>query len=81
MAKEKSDKFSQGSGETASATAKPMAKSVELGIGLTMLGNRTTLNANTEELEVTALGIRATGKTKRVVLIPWANIRGVELIP
>lgn len=59
---------------------KVLAKSVHLGLGVDLLGSQTSLTSKRgNELEVTHLGIKATGKTGRVVLIPWANIKGVEL--
>lgn len=61
---------------------KVLAKTVQLGIGVDLLGSAMSLNCSRgNELEVTPLGVKATSKkTGRIVLIPWANIRGVELI-
>lgn len=59
---------------------KVLAKAVHLGLGVDLLGSKTSLNAKSgNELEVTPLGIKATGRSGRVVLVPWANIKGVEL--
>jgi hypothetical protein len=61
---------------------KVLAKSVHLGLGLDLLGSKTSLNSKRgNELEVTALGVKAKNAAGRVVLIPWANIKGVELAP
>lgn len=69
--------------KAAIAPRKIMAKTVQLGIGLDLLGASLSLNSRSgNELEVTHLGVRAVSKKNgRVVLIPWANIRGVELVP
>lgn len=60
---------------------KALARIVQLGIGVDLLGSRTSIQATRgNELEITPLGVVATsGKNQRRVLIPWANIRGVEL--
>jgi len=62
-------------------TDKIYAKTVQLAIGVDLLGSAMSLNDRRgNELEVTPLGIRAVGlKSKRTVLIPWTNIRGIEL--
>lgn len=62
---------------------KVLASSVHLGLGVDLLGSKTSLNSKRgNELEVTALGVKAKSqKTGRVVLIPWANIKGIELMP
>jgi hypothetical protein len=63
-------------------SAKVLAKTVQLGIGVDMLGSAMSLNNSRGNiLEVTPLGVRAVSKKNgRVVLLPWANIRGVELV-
>lgn len=60
---------------------KVYAKTVQLAIGVDLLGSAMSLNDRRgNELEVTPLGIKAIGqKSKRVILIPWTNIRGIEL--
>lgn len=63
---------------------KVLAKSIEMGIGASMLASRMTLQATGgTELECTPFGVIATsGKAaKRKILIPWANIRACELQP
>ncbi len=57
------------------------AQTVHLGLGVDLLGSKTSLSAKRgSTLEITPLGIKARSqKSKRVVLIPWANIKGVEL--
>lgn len=62
---------------------KILAKTVQLGLGLDLLGSTLSLNHRRgNELEVTPIGIKATSaKNGRVVIIPWANIKGVELLP
>ena len=50
--------------------------------GLDMIGSKTTVSNKDAELEVTSLGLKMKSKkTKRNVLIPWGNLRGVELLP
>lgn len=63
--------------------SKVLAKTIHLGLGLDLLGAKTSLSANRgTELEVTPLGVKAnSGKNERVILIPWANIKGCELFP
>jgi len=63
------------------AKEKILAKAVELGIGTTYLGKSQTLSATRgTELEVTPIGVIAkSGKNQRRVLIPWSNVRAVEL--
>lgn len=62
---------------------KVLAKSVHLGLGLDLLGSKMSLNANPRtgtELEVTALGVKCSNQAGRIILVPWANIKGVELL-
>lgn len=61
---------------------KVFATQVELGTGAHLLGLATTMAAvRGSTLEVTELGINATSAKGRVMLIPWSNIRCVELKP
>jgi len=61
------------------------AKTVELGIGLHLLGAKMSLNSSPKTgttLECTDVGVVAiSGKNGREILIPYANIRGAELMP
>lgn len=60
------------------------AKIVQLGISCDLVGSAMTLRSMTgTELEISHLGIIATSAkgNKRRVLIPWANVKGVELMP
>lgn len=68
--------------ETQVQSGKILAKVVQLGIGVDLLGAALSLQSKKgNELEVTPLGIKATSaKNGRVVLIPWANIRACELL-
>ena len=61
---------------------KLFAKHVQLGLGTDYLKGKTTIQASRgNTLEVTPMGIIAiSGKNSRRLLIPWANIRGVELL-
>lgn len=59
---------------------KLFANQIELGTGCHMLGKSLTLSKQTGAiLELTQYGITATSKTGRVVLIPWPNVRCLEL--
>ena len=61
---------------------KVLAKVVHLYSGLELIGSKTSLNAREAEIEITALGAKVVSKkTKRVILVPWSNIKGCELIP
>jgi len=59
------------------------AKTVQLGIGTDLLAGRNSLNASaTSELILTDRGVVAcSNKAGRMVLIPDANVRGIELMP
>lgn len=61
---------------------KVLAKVFHMAIGLDLIGSKTSLSDKRAELEVTPLGVKMTSKENgRVVLIPWTNIKGVELHP
>jgi len=57
------------------------AKTVQLGLGVDLLGSRMSLNASRgNTLKLHEFGVIATsGKNGRRVLVPWSNIKGVEL--
>jgi hypothetical protein len=61
--------------------AKELVKTVHLYAGLDLIGSKTTLSHKDAELElIYATGLRVTSrKTKRVVLLPFSNIKGIEL--
>lgn len=62
--------------------AKILARVVHLYTGLDLIGSKTSINASQGEVEVTPIGIKVTSKkTSRIVLIPWANVKGCELMP
>lgn len=60
-----------------------LARTVELGIGTHHLGSKTSLQAvKGNELECTEFGVIAkSGKNGRRILIPWPNVRALELMP
>lgn len=61
---------------------KVLAKVLQLYAGLDLVGSKMSMNNRDAELEVTPIGMKVTSiKTKRIILIPWANIKGVELLP
>lgn len=60
---------------------KQYCKTIQLIHGVDLLGSRMSLTSKRgDELELTSYGVKAFSKnTKRTVLIPWNNIRGVEM--
>lgn len=68
--------------ETHEVPKKVLAKTVQLGIGVDLLGSALSLQSRKgNELEVTPMGVLATsGKNGRRIIIPWANIRACELL-
>lgn len=63
--------------------AKPtkiLAKVMHLYSGLELIGSKTSVHAREAELEVTPVGCKMTSKkTGRTILVPYANIKGLEL--
>lgn len=58
------------------------AKVVQLGVGLDLIGSKSTVSNRDAILEVISLGVKMISKkTKREVLLPWSNIKGCELVP
>lgn len=61
---------------------KVLAKVVHLYAGLDLIGSKSTISQRDAEIEVTPIGMRMISKkTKRIILIPWANVKGAELLP
>lgn len=61
---------------------KVLAKVVHLYAGLDLIGSKTTVSNRDAEIEVTPVGMKMTSKkTKRIILLPWANVKGAELLP
>jgi hypothetical protein len=61
---------------------KVLAKIVQLGLGLDLIGSKMSVSNRNAILEVTPLGVKMISRANnRVVLLPWSNIKGVELIP
>lgn len=60
---------------------KRYCKTIQLIHGVDLLGSRMSLSSKRgHELEVTPFGVQAQSiNSKRTVLIPWNNIRGVEM--
>lgn len=58
-----------------------LAKSFQMHLAVDMVGSKSSMAASKNiDLEVTPLGIKMFSKaSKRIVLIPWPNIKGVEL--
>ena len=58
-----------------------LAKVVHLYAGLDLIGSQSTVNHKNARLEVTPIGVKMTSKkTNRIVLLPWSNIKGCELL-
>jgi hypothetical protein len=61
---------------------KVYARVVHLYAGLDLIGSKTTVSNRDAEIEVTPIGMRMKSKkTKRVILLPWSNVKGAELLP
>lgn len=61
---------------------KVLAKVVHLYAGLDLIGSKTTIDHKSAEIEVTPIGMKIKSKkTKRIILLPWSNIKGAELLP
>jgi len=61
--------------------SKVYAKTVHLYAGLDLIGSKSTIGSRDAEIEVTPIGMKVTSKkTKRCILIPYANVKGAELI-
>lgn len=57
------------------------AKVVHLYAGLDLVGSKQTISSRDAELEITPIGVKMVSrKTKRVVLLPWSNVKGCELL-
>lgn len=81
-------KFEEPAAESAEimapgSPAKQYAKSVELGLGVHLLGTVLALRAQRgTKLEIREHGIMAiSGKNARRVFVPWTNIKAYELMP
>lgn len=61
---------------------KVLAKTVQLYAGLDLIASKQSVHTREAELEVTPLGIKMTSrKNGRVILLPYSNIKGCELMP
>lgn len=59
-----------------------MLKDTHLHSGLDLIGAKTSMNHRVAEMEATPLGVMIVSKkTKRRILVPWANVKGCELMP
>lgn len=65
-----------------SESKNPKLLVVHLGIGLDLIGSKTSLHNNKYDIEATQIGVLAKSRTSgRSILIPWTNIKGAELMP
>jgi hypothetical protein len=63
-------------------SAKVLAKVVHLYTGLDLIGSKTSISSREAEIEILPFGVKIVSKkTKREILIPYANIKGAELLP
>ena len=63
-------------------SSKILAKTTHLYAGLELIGSKTSIHSREAEMEIVPFGIKVTSKkTKRVILLPWANVKGCELLP
>lgn len=69
--------------ETLPKMTKNSVKTMHMAIGVDFIGSKTSLKTDRNTtLEATSIGIKATSKTtKRVVVIPYSNVKGFELFP
>jgi hypothetical protein len=64
------------------AKPKLLASIVQLYAGVDLIGSTMSVNNRKAELEVTPIGVKMKSKkTKRSILIPWSNVKGIELLP
>jgi hypothetical protein len=58
-------------------------KALHMAVGVDLIGSATSLAASRNmDLELVEAGVLATSKkTNRVMLIPYSNIKGLELMP
>ncbi len=67
--------------EPRSARPMPTVKSIHLHAGLDLIASKTSVNAKETDMYETSAGVLCVSKkTKRKVVIPYANIRGFELL-
>lgn len=60
----------------------PKVKIVQLYAGVDLLGSKTSLDFKKADLQIMSWGILAVSKNnQRTVGIPWANVKGFELMP
>ena len=68
--------------ENPGAPKKVLVKTVHLYSALELMGAKTSVQSSGSEMEVTPLGLKVTSrKNGRVILVPWSNIKGCELMP
>lgn len=61
---------------------KVYAKTIQIHAGLDLIGSKMSLSHKHGDLEVTPIGIKVVSrKTNRIVIIPWGNIKGAEILP
>lgn len=68
--------------KAAKSAGKVLCETVQLYAGLDLIGSKQSVHCKTALLEVTPMGVKMTSKkTNRVILLPWSNIKGCELMP
>ena len=59
---------------------KVLVKCMHLYSALELMAAKTSVQAAGSEMEVTPLGVKVTSrKNGRLILVPWSNIKGLEL--
>lgn len=63
--------------------SKVLVKAFQMVVGCDLVGSKMSMaQSKNLELEVTPLGVRAVSKgSGRHILIPFTNIKGIELVP
>lgn len=61
---------------------KVLVQTLHLYAALELMGAKSSVQAKGSEMEVTPIGVKVTSrKNGRVILVPWSNIKGCELMP
>lgn len=63
-------------------SSNPKIKVVYFAVGVEPLGMKTSIAESPKhDIEATSIGAKMTNKEGKIVLVPWANIKGCELKP
>lgn len=68
--------------EVAKVQSNPKVKTVHMAIGVDFIGSKTSLDHQKYDMEATTIGIKATSRASgRVIVLPYSNVKGFELLP